>query len=94
MTNRKAYDKFLETFKRDDCKLPEAAAFTSLIEKSIREKTYVIYEYNEDHSGIDEFDVIVTFNVSGDPRFGFLREDDGERVIMFPTGEGLKQVYL
>lgn len=86
-TNKQLYTSFLAGFIKDECKLPEAAALAKLIEHCIKEKTYKIYNV-EDTENYNEYDIIVTFNFAGDPRFGLYRYkfDDHKLVVSTPKG--------
>lgn len=92
--NRKYYEKKLKEFSSDDPKLranlPEAAALSALVEFSVTKKNYIVHNYRseEEREPIGEYDVIVVFNVVGEPRFGLLRENDGESAIMVSTKDG------
>lgn len=98
--NRKYYEKKLKEFRSDDPKfhadLPEAAALSALVEFSVTKKNYIVYNYlsEEEREPIGEYDIIVTFNVVGEPRFGFLRDNDGEPAQEFSTDSGVKQAWL
>ena len=89
--NKEYYESQVEKFKEEGCKLPEAAALATLIEKCIKEKSYVVYEHN---IPLDTHDVIVTFNFAGDPTFGLFTLHDGEPAQIISTPDGLMVRYL
>lgn len=100
--NKKYYFNKLKEFKSNDpkkkAKLPEAAALGALVEYSIRKHNYIVYNYREGddpkQQTIGEYDIICVFNFAGDPRFGFLRDNDLEPVIQVSTPEGLRDYFL
>lgn len=93
--NRLFYMKKLHEFKHGNpnqvCASPEAAALALLVEHAITNKTYLTYS---DASSVGEYDIIVVFNASGDPSFGFLRNNDGELVVQVSTHDGLADKYI
>lgn len=100
--NRKYYLKKLLEFCSNDpqkkVRLPEAAALGALVEYSIRNRNYIVYNYREGDDtlkqAIGEYDIICVFNVAGDPQFGLLRENDLEPVIRVSTPDGVQDFFL
>ncbi len=85
--NRETYLKYVVEFISDRCREPEAAAIGKMVEESIRNKTYIVYE---EENTLNNYDVIVTFNFAGDPTFGLYNYDtDGEATILISTPDGV-----
>lgn len=94
--NRLFYERILKEFKSNDPKYrakdPEGAALQMLVKKSIEWRNYILYATHinraEEILPIGKYDIIVTFNAVGEPRFGFLRDNDGEPAMEVSTPEG------
>ena len=76
--------------KLDGSKLPEAGALAKLVEESIKARDYIDYYENEEP--VDEYDVIVIFDI--DPLFGIFSKYDGDPIIQYSTPEGIVWKYL
>jgi hypothetical protein len=88
--NREFYRIRVTKHLDDKCALPEAAAVADLVEKAIKEKSYIVFREGEK---VQEWDVIVTFSFGGDPRFGVYHKSDDETVLV-STPTGLVSYYL
>ncbi len=86
---------------------PVGFAYAHLIEWAVRNKKFTEYYshinmfLNDDNGRLNaqeklekEKTVIVRFNVSGTPLFGFYIEQDGDPAISFPEKDGMYFVYL
>lgn len=100
LSNKKFYwSAYRESKKKNGCRMPHAAALALLVEQAIKNKTYIDYrkqpiDGHGQRTGIGKYDVIVVFNLAGDPCFGFLRDSDGDDVIRCSTPNGLVDKYI
>lgn len=80
-------------------------AHAHLIEWAVRNKKYVEYyshikqfqdveQYREQERMTDFKEVIVRFNVSGVPLFGFMGDYDGDPMLVYPDKHEMKGVFL
>jgi hypothetical protein len=81
-------------------------AYAHLIEWAVRNKKFVEYYSHmkqftdekgreQEHTRLhDNKEVIVRFNVAGDPFFGFYQEEDGEPAQLFPSRDGRRVSFL
>ena len=93
MTNKEIFEQFYKQAVTEGCDIPDAYALTELIKHSIKTFSYVPIDYELLNAGhYDPFEIVVCFPL--DPRFGFVREDDGEWVHIVPTGKGNVGYYM
>ena len=106
--NVQMYEMFMNTVTDDDITRgtnPVLFGLAQLIEWAIINKKFTEYYSHvnklsekdravETERLVNSLDVIVVFNVACEPTFGFLREDDGDDVIMFPGKHSKMHRYL
>lgn len=93
MTNQELYEQYYKQAISEGCDIPDAYALTELITHSIKTFSYIPLDRELLEQGhYQPFDVVVTFPF--DPRFGLIREDDGDWVQVVPTGKGNVAYYL
>lgn len=99
--NKNLYDYYLTNSITDNCKCPEAAAFTDLIKNAILNKDYIFYNgggpYNENNKRfIKQYDVVVIFSLANDPEFMVVTDEDGDICVLFKsnnTGNLISKFY-
>lgn len=102
MMSKEKYEKHLSDFISEGGKdeFARAAAMTRLIEECIKSKDYQVFDWlqNSDpdkpNRGYDPYAVYVMFKGAGDPLFGFVGENDGDTVFLYPTAKGVMYYEL